>query len=81
MSVSIQKKVLKHILAFRRPRHRLDVQRMPGEQGRHESAAPQGTRQPVQPQEEQEGVDDVENQIGRVMAAGIQTIQLAIQHV
>ena len=57
------------------------MQRVPGEQGRHDRATPQGSRELPQPKKQQHRVDDVENQIGRVMAAGIQAIQLAIQHV
>jgi len=48
-----------------------------GDQGR----APDRAGQPSQQAEQQEGVGNMEQEIGDVMAAGVEAIKLAIQHV
>ena len=76
-----EKQPAEHILAFRHPRHRFHPQRMYRKHRRHKRAAPQKPRHPPQNQKKQDRCCRVEEDIGQMMPAGIQSIQLAVQHV
>ena len=70
-----------HVLAFRHPRHRFHPQRMNRKHRRHKRAAPQEPRHPPQHQEKQDRRRRVEQDVGEMMAAGLQSVKLAVQHV
>ena len=69
------------ILAFGDPGDGFDVERVPGKKGGDEGAAPAGAGHAAQDGEKQQRVGEVQSQAGRMMAAGIECEQLAIEHV
>ena len=56
-----------HVLAFRNPRHRFDMQRMHGEQRGHKGAAPSGPGHPLKDEKQQERVEQMKRQIDDVI--------------
>ena len=52
-----------------------------GEQGGYETALPQGSCHPLKDEKQQQGVYDVNHQIGYMVTAGIQSMDLGIHHV
>jgi hypothetical protein len=60
------------IFAFGDPSNGFDVERVPGEEGGDEGTAPKGAGHAAQKVEEQEGVEDVKEQAGGMVAAGIE---------
>ena len=69
------------VLALGDPGDGLDVERVPAKQGGHTEATPEGAREPVEDEEEQQGVDEVEEQIREVMPDRIEPEELNIEHV
>ena len=57
------------------------MQRVPGKERCHHRAAPGRSSHPAQDLKEQQGVRQMEEQIGEVMATRMQAIELAIEHV
>jgi hypothetical protein len=70
-----------HVLAFRHPGHRLDVQRMQGKKRGHPRAGPPRAGEVVQQQEKQNGIGQVQQQTGQVMAQRLHAVKLPIQRV
>ena len=70
-----------HILAFRHPGHRLDAQRVKGEQRRHQQTPPRRAGHQLQQREDQPRVERVQQHVGQMMSPRLQTEQLAVQHV
>jgi len=56
------------------------MQGMEGEESGDESAFPERAGHPVEKAEEQQGREDMEDEIGHVISAGMQTVELIIQH-
>src|ERR1051325_2561372 len=54
---------------------------MHGENGRHKRAAPQRACHLLQRNKKQEDPDTMEQHIGEVVPAGLQSMQLAVKHV
>ena len=57
------------------------MERMHGEQGGHQGAGPQATGHPPHQQEQQNGGRRVQGNVHRVVPAGLQPEQLAVEHV
>src|ERR1039458_1414439 len=70
-----------NVLAFGDPGDGFDVERVPGEEGGDEGAAPEGAGHAVQDGEKQKGIGEVKEEVGGMMAGGIEWEQLAIEHV
>ena len=68
-----------NILALGHPGHRFDVERMPGEEGGHQRAAPSRAGQAQEHAKEQERVGQVKEQAGQVVAGGFEPVKLAVQ--
>ena len=54
---------------------------MDGEHGRHEGAGPETAGHPPQDQEQQDRRGGVQQDVGQVVSAGVQAVELAVQHV
>ncbi len=57
------------------------MQRVPGKERRHQRAPPARTAQAFQKLKEKNGVGEMEEQIGQVVASGVEEEQRTIQHV
>ena len=77
-----EEQAAQHVFPFGNPGHRLHVQRMNGEQGRHESTRPERASSLQQHQEEDDGGGGVEENARQVMSARVRhTIHLDVSHV
>ena len=76
-----EKKSAQHILALRDPGHGIDLQRMQGEEGGHQRTSPKRAGHRVQHEEEQQNVGGVKEQVAQVVPAGLETEELAVEHV
>ncbi len=68
-----------HVFALGNPGHRLNIDGMEREQRRHHQAAPLEARGPPQHQEENEGVQGVQQHVHQVRPGRIKVKELAIQ--
>jgi hypothetical protein len=69
------------IFSLSYPRDRLNVQRVNGKERGHEGALPKRTGHLLEHQKGQQHRDCMKYDVGEVMAARVQSIQLAIKHV
>lgn len=76
-----EKRCAQYILSLSYPRHRFNVQRVNGKERSYEGAFPNRTGHSLEHQKEQQHRHRMKNDVGKVMAASVQSIQLAIEHV
>ena len=57
------------------------MQGMPGKQGSHQCAAPKRASHPPQQPEDQDGVGNMQDETGEVMACRLQPVKLKVQRV
>ena len=76
-----EEEAAQHVLALGNPGHRLDAQRVEGEEGGDDGAGPQRAGHPSQEQEQQQRVERVEDDIDQVHRAGVHPKELAIEDV
>ena len=69
------------VLALGHPGDRFDPQGMDREDRRHPGAGPECPGHPPQGQEQEDRRGGVQEHVGQMMAAGLQVIKLAVQHV
>ena len=69
------------VLALSHPGHRLDVQRVHGEERRHGRAAPGGPGRRPQELEQEQGVREVEERAHQMVATGVEAEELDVEHV
>ena len=72
------KKRAEDVLTFGYPSDRFDVQRMPGEQGRHHCARPDRPRNSPKKQKEEDSIGNVEQEIEQVVTDRIQAEHLNV---
>ncbi len=69
------------VLALGDPRHRLDVQRVEAEEGRHGRASRQRARPPPQQMEKEHGAPGVKSEADQMVAAGVEREEGHVEHV
>jgi len=75
-----EEEAAQEILPLRHPGDRFGPQGMDGEEGGDEGTAPGGTGHGLEDEEEEDRDGGVEEEIGQVVAAGVEPIELAIGH-
>lgn len=75
-----KEKGAQHVFPLGSPGDGFNVQRVPGEERSDESAAPPGSREPVQEQKEQQRIGYMKEDIGHMMTSGIQPVDFTIYH-
>ena len=76
-----KKQTAENVLAFRDPRHGFHAQRMPGEQGRRECAAPARARHPEQHPEQQRRIRRVQQHVRQMMSVRPRSERRDVRHV
>jgi hypothetical protein len=69
------------IFAFGDPGDRFDVQGMQGKESGDQRTQPELRGQAVQEEQEKQGVGNMEQHTGQVVAGGIESVELAVEHV